>query len=126
MIGLSCVLLLSGCISREQADARIAKGCAAAVELFLDEGFTIKETKNKTYSTPTEFGTGYRQVTISAVETDNWLELDKEYRCIFAEEFGPLKSSHNTTIYQVKVNDKTYGREGNKIITFRNHCLLIL
>ncbi len=116
IIGLSCVLLLTSCITREQADSRLALGCAAAVELFLDDNFTIKEIKKKVYSTPTEFGTGFRKVNLFAIESDNWLDIDKEYSCVFAEEFGFLQATHQTSIYQVKVNGKTYGREGDKIL----------
>ena len=124
-IGIFCTSLLTSCISREQADSRLALGCAAAVELFLDDNFTIKEIKKKVYSTPTEFGSGFRQVKLFAIESDTWLEIDKEYSCIFAEEFGPLQSTHRTTIYQVKVNDQTYGREGDKILgSMQDHLRL--
>lgn len=113
---LACVLVLTGCVQRGQADERLARGCAAAAELFLDEGFRIKEIRNKTFRDDPDLGKGYRQVTLSAVETDSWLDVDKEYRCIFVEEFGFLNSTHTATIYQVKVNGETYGREGDQIL----------
>lgn len=113
---LACVLVLTGCVQRGQADERLARGCAAAAEMFLDDGFRIKEITNKTFRDDPDLGKGYRQVTLSAVETDSWLDVDKEYRCIFVEEFGFLNSTHTATIYQVKVNGETYGREGDQIL----------
>ena len=113
---LACVLVLTGCVQRGQADERLARGCAAAAEMFLDDGFRIKEITNKTFRDDPDLGKGYRQVTLSAVETDRWLDVDKEYRCIFVEEFGFLNSTHTATIYQVKVNGETYGREGDQIL----------
>ncbi len=114
--GLFCVLLLTSCVSRQQADERLSRGCAAAAELFLEDGYKIKKIKRSTYKNSEEFGSAYRVVTLFAVESDDWVEIDKEYRCIFAEEFGPMGSTHRASIYQVKVNDETYGREGNNIL----------
>lgn len=122
---LSCLLILTGCVSRNQADERLARGCAAGIELFLEDGFTIKEIKKKSFKDNPDLGKGYRQVTLKAVETDNWLDVDKEYRCIFVESFGLLNTSHKATIYQIKVNDQTYGKEGDKILgTFEDHLRL--
>ncbi len=116
ILGLSCLLLLTSCVTREQADTKLAKGCEAAAGLFLDDSFSIKEVKRKTYNQDPEFGNGYRKVMLFAVETDGWLDLDKEYVCIFAEEFGVFNSSHNATIYQLKVNDQTYGIENGNVL----------
>ena len=116
LIGLSCLLLLTSCVTREQADERLARGCAAAVELFLDEGFKIKEIKNKKFENSSEFGNSYRKVTLFAVESDDWLTLDKEYDCTFAEEYGIFNSTHRTSIYQVHVNDQIYGMKDGMII----------
>ncbi len=116
LVIVSGVLLLTSCVTREQADERLARGCAAAVELFLDDGFTIKEIKNKSYSNSEEYGNSYRKVTLSAIESDNWLDIDKEYKCIFAEEYGFLKTTHRASIYQVIVNDKIYGTKDGVIV----------
>ena len=116
ILGVFCVFLLAGCVTREQADERLTLGCAAAAELFLDEGYKIQKIKRTTHKTSKDFGKGYREIMIFAVESDDWVEVDKEYRCIFAEEFGVFNSSHRASIYQVKVNDETYGKEGDKIL----------
>jgi len=115
-IGLSCILLLSACVTREQADERLARGCAAAVEIFLDEGFFIKKIKKNTFENSSEFGQDFRKVIISAIESDNWLDIDKEYSCVFAEEYGFLSTTHRASIYQVNVNDRTYGLKDGVIV----------
>src|SRR5262245_51228970 len=114
MLGLMALLFLPGCVTREQADAKLASACAAASELFLDEGFKIKEIKDRLYGDVSELGTGYRRVTLKAIESDSWFEVDKDYECIFVESFGFANISHRATIYQVKVNDQIYGKEGDK------------
>lgn len=122
---LLCLFLLTGCVSREQADERLALGCAAGVELFLDEGFRIKEIKNKSFKNDPNLGKGYRVVKLEAIETDSWLDVDKEYSCIFAESFGFLNANHTASIYQLKVNEQTYGKEGDKLLgTFEEHLKL--
>lgn len=113
---LICVFALTGCVSREQADERLARGCAAAVEMFVDPGFKVKSIKRNVFKNASEFGRGYRKVEIYAVESDDWMDIDKTYSCVFAEEMGLLGMSHRASIYQVKVNDNTYGREGDKIL----------
>ncbi len=122
---LLCVLLLTGCVTREDADARIARGCAAGVEIFLDEGFKIKEIKDTLFKESKEFGSGYRSVIIKAVESDGWLDTDKQYECVFAESFGLFNANHDATIYQLKVNDQEYGNVGGKIKgDFKDHLKL--
>jgi hypothetical protein len=122
---LSCLLLLPSCVSRGQADAKLARGCAAGVELFLADGFVIKEIKNKTYSNDPKLGESYRVVVLEAIESDSWLDVEKEYRCVFSEGFGLLNGTHSATIHQIKVNDQTYGKEGDKILgTFEDHLRL--
>ncbi len=122
---LLSVLVLTGCVTREQADARIARGCAAGVEVFLDEGFKIKEIKDKFFKDSVEFGHGYRHVILRAVESDDWLDVDKEYECVFAEGFGFLNNSHTATIYQLNVNGQTYGNKGGKLLgSFQDHLKL--
>ncbi len=120
-----CTATLTGCITREQADARIARGCAAGVEIFLDEGFKIKEIKNKIFKDDAKLGAGYRHVTLKAIESDGWLDVDKDYQCIFVESFGFLNATHDTTIYQIQVNGQTYGQKDGKVLgDFKDHLKL--
>lgn len=115
-LSLFCLLILCSCVSREGADTKLSKGCKAAAELFLDEGFTIKEILNTSYDTATQFGNGYRMITITAKESDEWLDVEKEYKCIFAEEFNMFGSSHRATLYQLNVNEQTYGFKDGAIV----------
>jgi hypothetical protein len=112
---LISTLALTSCVERGAADERLARGCAAGIELFLIDGNKIKEVKTKAFGEAAE-GRGYRLVTLGYVESDGWADVDKTGVCIFAEEFGVFNMTHNASIYQVKVNDQTYGKEGNEIL----------
>lgn len=115
---------LAACVSREQADARLARGCAAAAELFLPEGTKVKEIKGKTFGEAKQ-GAGFRDVTLSAVETDGWSDVEVEYRCVFEEQFGFLGNGHTAAIEQVRLHDNIYGKEEGKILgTFEEHLKL--
>ncbi len=104
-----CILPLTSCMSREDADARLQKGCEAAINFVMSDGFSVKKIKRTTFKTSTEFGNGYREVMIFAKVSDGWHEKDEEYKCIFAEEFNSMSSSHRTTLYKVSAGDKHYG-----------------
>ncbi len=113
---LLTIFALTGCVSREQADERIARGCKAGVETFLTQGFYIKEIKGKTFSYDDSIGKKYRKVTLHTIETDDWLDVPKDYTCIFLEEFGPMQSTYDATIYQIGVGEQTYGSTNGKIL----------
>ncbi|MGH1404801.1 MAG: hypothetical protein ACRBDL_11210 [Alphaproteobacteria bacterium] len=126
LICLSCVILLCSCVTRDQADKRLEAGCRAAAEMFIDSDFFVKKIKRVTSKPSAEFGAGYRDITIFAVESDNWLDLDKEYKCTFAEEFGLLNATYQASLYQVHVNDKTYGKKGDQILgDIEDHLKLV-
>ena len=119
------VLVLSGCVTREQADAKLARGCAAGAELFLEEGYKIKEIKDKIFRDDPELGRGFREVRLFVVESDGWYDTDQEYKCVFSETIGLFNMSHNATIYQLKLHDQTYGKEGSQILgSFEDHLKL--
>lgn len=112
---ITSTLFLSGCVSRDQADTMIAKGCLAVAEAFLTDGFRIKEVKNKKFDIASGLGHGYRQVTISAIEEDGWAEIDKDYECVFAENFGFMKTTYSAGIYSFTKDDLTIGSVGGQI-----------
>lgn len=119
------LLALSGCVTREQADAKLARGCLAGAELFLDEGFKIGEIRETTYRDSPGLGKGYREVTIKALETDGWYEAEKAYQCIFMESFAIAGLSHTATLYQLRVNGQVYGKEGDQLLgSFGDHLKL--
>ena len=113
---LACLLLLTSCVSREQADERLARGCKAGAELFLDEGFKITKIKRVTHKDSLEFGAGYREVMLFASESDDWIDKETEYKCTFAEDYGPMKSTHRATLYQLNVNGQTYGIKNGQVL----------
>ncbi|MGB4108078.1 MAG: hypothetical protein WBK55_09850 [Alphaproteobacteria bacterium] len=113
-LALASVLVLTGCISREQADKRMENGCAAGAEAFMEEGHKIKQVKDRIFRDSPELGKGYREIRLVIVDSDGWYDADKEIRCIFAENFNFV--GHTATIYQLKMDDKTWGKEGNEIL----------
>ena len=110
-------LLLTGCISQNQADVKMGKGCAAGIDaLIKDEGKQVATIKVERYASETNSDGQLRRVTIEAIEKDGWLELDKEYSCLFEEQWGPFKISHNAMLVQVNIDDRTIGRKDGKIV----------
>ena len=122
---LAVSVSLTGCVSREQADARLARGCLAGAEIFIEDGFKIGEIRDKTYRDAPGLGKGYREVTVKVLETDGWYENESDYQCIFAEEFSIGHLSHKASLYQLRIGEKVYGKEGDKILgSFQDHLKL--
>lgn len=94
-------------MSRDQKDAKLKKGCEAAISITLEDGYSVKKIKRTTFAPSQEFGSGYRHVTIFAQISDGWLDLDKEYHCTFAETPGGL--SYHAELHQMKFDDTYYG-----------------
>lgn len=110
-------LLLGGCITQDQADTKMAKGCAAGVNALLeDEGKEIGEIKVQRYANEQAEGGLHRRITLEAVEKDGWLELDKEYSCLFMQEWGLFKSSQRALLVQVKIDNQLYGKKDGTIL----------
>lgn len=109
-------LTISACVPQEQADAKMAKGCAAGVNALIQPK-QILTVKNIQYGYDDIGSEGkHRRITIEGVEQDGWLELDKEYTCIFAEQWGFFKSSHAALLTMVKIDDEIYGKKDGKVI----------
>lgn len=113
VVGL-CALSLGGCVSREQADENLAKGCAAGVAALLPEGTTLGEIKEKTFS-PSPEAPGARHVKLTAMKMDGYLEEEATYECVFEESMGFMNSAHTASIYQVRFEDQIIGKSGNEI-----------
>lgn len=115
-------LTLTSCMSREQADERLANACGSAAEAFIEEGFEIKEVKDRIFRDHPDLGKGFREVRLFVMEGDGWFSQEKEYRCIFSESLG---FSHDAVIYQLKLDSGTYGKDGDKILgTIEDHTKL--
>lgn len=111
-----CLAVLTGCVSREEADAKLGKACKAAAGLLLTDGFTVKSVNNVDAGTTAEFGGGYRKITVSVTESDSWLDVDKDYKCVFAEEFGIFNSSFDADLFQIDVDGQVFGMKDGQIL----------
>ena len=113
---LAC-FFVSGCVTQDEMDVKMAKGCAAGVNALLeDESKEILEIKSKRYANEDTEGGLHRRITIEAIEKDGWVELDKEYSCLFMQEWGMFKSSHRALLVQVEINDTLYGKKNGSIV----------
>ena len=113
-IVLTLYFLLTGCTSREDADATLAKGCEAAVGAMLPADAEIDHVTGTSF-TPAAQGTDFRHVTLNAVILDGWLEVENEYECTFQEKRS-LFGGHRASFEQLKIDDRIYGRSGNEIV----------
>lgn len=113
--GLAAVLLLTGCMSREQADAKLSTACGAAVGAMLPEGSRIDSVK-AFHGEPSGEGPGLRHMTITAMYMDGWIEQENEYECVFEESFGFASMSYTASIYQVRWDGEMIGKSGGEIV----------
>ena len=105
---------LSGCVDQATADAKMARGCEAAVQALVPGSREIVQVKNTSFENkPLEDEGIHRHVTLSVLEKDGWAELDKSYNCVFLEQWGFLRTTHGALIMQVNIDDKKYGRAGS-------------
>ena len=124
-LSIFTILFLTGCVSREQADAKLASGCAAGAELFIEENYEIKEIVSKAFG-KSSLGNGYRDVRIDVIETDGWHEVEKDYKCIFFENYALFGMGYTATIEQIKLDDQIYGKDGDKILgSLQDHLKLM-
>lgn len=117
LVALVALLPLTACVDRAKADEKLARACAAGVEAFLPEDLKIKEIKERIFGESDTGGSGARYVTLKLSETDGWMDTDKEYRCIFQEDFGFLGTGYTAMLYQLRMDDKIYGKDGSQILS---------
>jgi PBP1b-binding outer membrane lipoprotein LpoB len=115
---LTCAasLLLSGCVSRQHADTKLAEACAAGAAAFLEEREKSEGLEKQTASESAKMGIGHRDVAITLKINDGFATNSKEYSCTFAEEFGALGMVYTAAITQIKLGDKIIGQDGLEII----------
>ena len=64
-------LLLTACVTQDQADVKMAKGCAAGINALLEEqGKEVSNIKTKNFSQDQAEGGLHRRVTFEAIEKD--------------------------------------------------------
>lgn len=115
----SCIVLmclvLTGCISREQADRRLVQGCRAAITAFLEDGYVIQDVRETSFTDISDKNGSYRAVNLAVTESDDWDEVEKEYRCTFIEEFTFAKMSHRASVYRFEAPDQLVGNKDGQI-----------
>lgn len=115
-LSVAAALLLSGCVSQDQADQKMERGCRAGIESLIAPA-TLDQVKSINYSFENNIEGQHRRVTIEAVTKDGWLELDKTYSCLFAQQWGIFKSSHAAVLVQVRLDEgKVIGKQDGLII----------
>ena len=112
---ISILPLLSACISPDQADAKMQRGCIAGIKSLI-EPKEILETKSVNFSNELLTDGMYRRATFKVMEQDGWAELEKEYSCLFLEQWGPLKTSHTASLMQVDLGGKIVGNKDGKLV----------
>jgi len=111
-----CLMILTGCVTRQDADKKMGKACEAAARIFRTDGFTVKSVNKVDSKISKKFGNGYRDVTVSVTESDSWLDIDKDYNCTFAENFGMLNSSFDADLYRIEVDGQIFGMDDGQIL----------
>lgn len=111
--GLS-TLALSGCVSQEQADAKMIEGCKAAINAMIEPA-SIKDVKSSNGAAEKMLASTYRRITLKYTEQGDFAENEKEGTCLFSEEWGMFKSTHASMLEQVVYNGNMIGKdkEGN-------------
>jgi hypothetical protein len=115
LITILCALSLTGCVSREQADEKLAKGCAAGISALLPEGETLGNITAKKFTASPD-GPNMRHVDLTVKREDGWIEEDVAYECTFEESFGFMSKNFTASLYQLRIGDQVYGKAGNQIL----------
>lgn len=109
------VLALTGCVDQPAADAKMAKGCEAAIAAMIAPK-EILSIGDKSFADEQTEGSIYRRVSIKIMEKDGWLETEQTYSCLFAQEWGFLNQSHTALLEQLVIGDTIYGKKDGKIM----------
>jgi hypothetical protein len=116
ILGVCALTLLSGCGSREEAEAKLARGCEAAAKSMLAKDsydHQIDSIKGKTFGK----SDGFTLVTITANTKNKEYEYENEesFQCKFEESTGPFGMNWKGALVQVKIGDDVYGSEGGEL-----------
>jgi hypothetical protein len=113
-LSLICILTLTGCYSRDQADLKLQRACIAGVRALLPAGVTFGEFKSAGFE-HSPIGPDFRHVTINAIQIDGWLEEEVAYECVFQETFGIFNMGYTASVHQVRIGNDFYGQAGSHI-----------
>ena len=116
-------LALAGCVSQDQADEKMAKGCKAAVEVAIAPA-TVADILSTTYAfEDNKDGKNFRRVTLKTFEKDGWIEREKEYNCLYSEQWGIAKTSHVATLEHLSYDDVVLGKKGGDVVGGLNNFM---
>ena len=107
-------LTLSGCVTQQQADEKMFKGCEAAIGAMIAPD-TIKEVKSSTAADEKTMGSVYRRVSVAYVENDDFANTELQGSCLFSQQWGMMKSSHAALLEQVVFDDRLVGKKDGNI-----------
>jgi hypothetical protein len=113
MTGIS-VLALTGCVTQEQADVKMAEGCKGAVGAMIAPR-TVKEMTTHTAEDDTSEGSIHRRIKITYIENDDFADTPKNGECLFSQQWGMFKSTHAALLEQLIVNDQLIGKKNGVI-----------
>ncbi len=110
------LLVLSACVSQDQADEKMVKGCKAAIEVAIAPA-KIADILSTTYAfEDNKDGDSFRRITLKTFEKDGWIEREKEYSCLYAEQWGIAKTSHVATLESLSYDDIILGKKDGDVI----------
>lgn len=107
-------IALSGCVNQEQADAKMAKGCEAALMEKMGAD-NIKDVKPMGGEAQVTVDGEYRKINLTYVETGSFDETPLPAFCLFNEQWGMGKSSHTAILDQLSVNGDVSGKQGGVV-----------
>ncbi|MAE50833.1 MAG: hypothetical protein CMH27_03380 [Micavibrio sp.] len=123
---VTSVLALGGCVSRDQADAKLVLACQKGVEYLLDDYSMIKSIKQTNFSNIANKMDGDRRVVMDVVVDENYLEIDKTFSCNFFENRGLMGMNYSANLAQIDMGDgDVYGRKDDQILGGMNKWLNI-
>lgn len=111
-----CVLALTACGDQKSMDAKLAKGCAAAVKTVLAKDKYTRQL-DSVKSSAFDMSDGFRLVKLGVVTKEKQYETaaDESFDCKFQVDTSFLGMSARAYLVQVKVDEDVYGTESGQI-----------
>ena len=116
---ISCAIItlsLTACGSKQEAEAKLARGCEAALKVMLDKPDYTRQI-DKVTGTSFGMSEGYRLVTLKAITKpkESGSEMEESFDCKFQETqmFNYIRWSAD--LVQLKIDDTIYGSSGGEI-----------
>lgn len=105
------LLVLASCApARGDADKKLARACAAAVEVLAEPGTEIFIKDSFFNSSKASDGLDLRGVTIEArISVNKGAYRQKTYECAYEERFGPFNIGYSAKFHHMKMDGIEYG-----------------